>query len=198
MAAARRKSNRGRKRNDLDKRVIDIRRVAKVTAGAKRLTFSAMVAVGNRRGKVGVALGKGVDTKSAIEKGFRYASAHMKKVDLLEGTVPHKVVHKFRAAKVMIKPAGPGTGIIASAPVRAVLEVAGIKNVLTKQLGSNDPISNTYCTLEALEMMEKERILKRRARDKKRQNQKKQKKSKSKKSKVKSQKRKDSNKNSKS
>lgn len=194
MAAARRKSNRGRKRNDLDKRVIDIRRVAKVTAGAKRLTFSAMVAVGNRKGKVGVALGKGVDTKSAIEKGFRYASSHMKKVDLLDGTVPHKVVHKFRAAKVMIKPAGPGTGIIASAPVRAVLEVAGIKNVLTKQLGSNDPISNTYCTLEALEMMEKRRILERRARDKKRQD----KKDKKKRSKSKTKKKSNSDKKKKS
>lgn len=147
------------KADEFDKIIISIRRVTKVRPGAKRMRFSAMVAVGDRKGRVYVAVGRGTDTKSAINKGYRYAANHLVRIDLLNGTVPHAVTMKYAAAKVLVKPAGPGTGVIASGPVRAVLEMAGVRNVLTKQFGSNNPISNAYCTMKALQSMSSRRIL---------------------------------------
>ena len=155
----RRDPRQRRKQDEFDRKVINIRRVAKVRAGAKRLRFSAMVAVGDRKGKVCVAVGRGGDTRSAINKAVKYASAHLVKIDLIGDTIPHEVMMKYRAAKIVIRPAGPGTGIIASGPVRAVMEVAGVRNVLTKQLGSDNPITNAYCAFEALKSLDKKRIL---------------------------------------
>lgn len=148
---------------DLEKRMICIRRVAKVTSGAKRLRFSALVAVGDRKGKVGVGLGRGADPSSAIDKGGKYASTHLAQIELIGDTIPHEIVHKYSAAKVMLKPAGAGTGIIASNAVRSVLEVAGVKNALTKQLGSKDPVANSYCAFEALKLLRNKRILAKKA-----------------------------------
>ncbi len=142
-----------------DKRTVTIRRVAKVTAGGKRLRFSAMVVTGDRKGNVGVALGRGVDTRSAVEKAEKRASTHMKSIQLIGDTIPHELYHKMGAAKVLLRPAKPGTGIVAGAAARNVLEMAGIENVYCKQLGSSELIANTYCVFEALQLLRKGRVL---------------------------------------
>lgn len=156
------RSRQGDRQEEYDRKVIDIRRVAKVRAGAKRLRFSAMVAVGDRKGKVCVAIGRGGDTRSAINKAIKYGTAHLVPIDLVGDTIPHEVMMKYRAGKVLIKPAGAGTGVIASGAVRSVMEVAGVRNVLTKQLGSDNPITNAYCAFEALKSLDKKRVMKKR------------------------------------
>lgn len=162
----RRREKRSRDRSDeYDRKVINIRRVAKVRAGAKRLRFSAMVAVGDRKGRVCVAVGRGGDTRSAINKAYAYGSTHLVPIELIGDTIPHEVFMKYRAAKLLIKPAGPGTGVTASGPVRAVMEVAGVKNILSKQLGSDNPITNAYCAFEALKALRKKRVLAKRTKD---------------------------------
>ncbi len=154
---------RGEKqREEYDRKVVSVRRVAKVRSGSKRLRFSALVVAGNRKGRVGVGLGRGQDTKSAIDKGFKYAKSHSVNVELVGDTIPHAVYKKFRAAKLILKPTGPGTGIIASAPVRAVLELSGVRNVLSKKLGSSSEVTNAYCTYEALLSLRKSRVLEKR------------------------------------
>ncbi len=142
-----------------DRKVVDIRRVAKVRAGARRLRFSSMVVVGDRKGRVGVAIGRAADTRSSIEKAAKKAEKRMVKIDLIGDTIPHKMEHKYGAAEIMIKPAGPGTGVIASNAIRSVMELAGVRNVLTKQLGSQNPVTNTYCVFEALKKLDKTRIV---------------------------------------
>lgn len=150
---------RNREPKNYDKRTLPVRRVAKVNAGGKRLRFSVMVIAGDRKGSVGVALGRGVDTRSAIEKAEKKASTHMKKIEVLGDTIPHELYHKFGAAKVMLRPAKPGTGIVAGMAARNVLEMAGIENVYCKQLGTSDLIANTYCVFEALQLLKKGRVL---------------------------------------
>ena len=153
--------NNGRRNNTgFDKRTVSIRRVSKVTKGGKRLRFSAFVIVGDRKGSVGVGLGRGSDTRSAVEKGERVAIKKMKKIKLVGDTIPHEITHKRGAAKLILRPAKMGTGIIAGSSVRTVLELAGIENVYGKLLGSNDPIANAYCAFEALQLLENERVLK--------------------------------------
>jgi small subunit ribosomal protein S5 len=142
-----------------DSKTVDIRRVAKVTAGAKRLRFSAMVVAGDRKGSVGVGLGRGVDTRSAVEKGTRVAEKNMTKIEVIGDTIPHEVVMKTGAAKILLRPARPGTGVIAGPSARAVLELAGIENVYAKILGTSNLVANTYCTFEALKSLRKERVL---------------------------------------
>ena len=142
-----------------DRKTVSIRRVAKVNKGSKRLRFSAMVIAGDKKGSVGVGLGRGVDTRSAIEKGEKKAVKAMKKIDLVGDTIPHEIEHKFGAAKVLLRPAKPGTGIIAGSSVRTVLELAGIENVYGKLLGSNDSIANAYCAYEALLLLKSDRVL---------------------------------------
>lgn len=143
-----------------DTKTVSIRRVAKVTAGGKRLRFSAIVVCGDRKGSVGVGLGRGVDTKSAVEKGARAAEKNMKKIEVVGDTIPHQIMMKFGAAKMILRPARPGTGIIAGSAARPVLELAGIENVYAKLLGSPNLIANTYCTFEALKSMRNDRVLK--------------------------------------
>src|SRR5690606_2386198 len=116
-----------------EKRAVAIRRVAKVNAGGKRLRFSAMVVAGDRNGSVGVALGRGVDTRSAMEKAEKKAVKTMKKIEVIGDTIPHEIRMKFGAAQVVLRPAKPGTGIIAGSASRIVLEMAGIQNVYCKQ-----------------------------------------------------------------
>lgn len=143
-----------------ENKTVSIRRVAKVTSGAKRLRFSAIVVAGDRKGSVGVGLGRGVDTRSAITKGTRMAEKNMVKIELVGDTIPHEVVQKTGAAKVLLRPARPGTGVIAGPSARAVLELAGIENVYAKLLGSNNLVANTYCTFEALKSLRSDRVLK--------------------------------------
>ena len=148
-----------KERPSYDKKTVSIRRVAKVTRGGKRLRFSAMVVVGDHSGAVGVGLGRGVDTKSAVEKGERIAAKQMKRIQLAGDTIPHELLHKEGAAKVLLRPARPGTGVIAGSSVRTVLELAGIENVYGKLLGTTDSVAAAYATFEALKSLRNTRVL---------------------------------------
>lgn len=148
-----------KERPNYDKKTVSIRRVAKVTKGGKRLRFSAMVVVGDHNGSAGVGLGRGVDTKSAVEKGERIAVKKMRRIQLVGDTIPHEITHKEGAAKVLLRPARPGTGVIAGSSVRTVLELAGIENVYGKLLGTTDAIASSYATFEALKALRNRRVL---------------------------------------
>ena len=150
-----------RKERIYDKKTVSIRRVAKVTKGGKRLRFSAMVVVGDHNGSVGVALGRGVDTKSAVEKGERIATKKLTRMQLAGDTIPHEVMFKKGAARVMLRPARPGTGVIAGSSVRTVLELCGIDNVYGKLMGTSDAIGSAYATFEALKSLRNKRVLER-------------------------------------
>lgn len=150
-----------KERTGFDKKSLPIRRVAKVTKGGKRLRFSTVVVVGDRKGTVGVALGRGADVKGAVEQGERLAIKSAKKIQLIGDTIPHEVTHKYGAAKIILRPARLGTGIIAGSSVRTVLELAGVDNAYGKILGSSDANANAYCTFEALKSLKKARVLSR-------------------------------------
>ena len=137
-------------------KVVKIRRVAKVTKGGKRLSFSALVVVGNTKGKVGISLGKANEVSDAIRKGISQAKREMMTVPLQGTTIPHEVIGKFGSARVILKPAVEGTGIIASGPVRAVCEAAGIKDILTKCLTSNNPLNVIRATIRGLEQLNRD------------------------------------------
>ena len=131
-------------------RVVNIRRCAAVVKGGRRFSFSAMTVIGDGKGKVGWGYGKANEVPPSVEKANKQAARQMIEVSLTEGTIPHAVLGKFGAGQVLLMPAGPGTGIIAGAAVRSVCEAAGIKNILTKSHGTNNPITLVKATFQAL------------------------------------------------
>ena len=134
--------------------VVRINRVAKVTSRGKRFSFSTIVVVGDGRGHIGVGLGKANEVISSISKAKDKAKRNIFKSTIINGTIPHKIVGRYGSSRVLLKPAAPGTGIIAGAPVRAVMEQVGVNNILTKRYGSSNPMNIVRATINALENLQ--------------------------------------------
>lgn len=156
MIKRERKTDRGPRegaRRDFDQKVIEIKRVTRVVAGGKRMRFRALVVVGDKRGKVGMGLRKGTDVSEAVNKAVNAAKKNMVAVPLQNETIPHRVHLKYKSSKILLLPAAPGTGIIAGGALRGVLELAGVKNILSKMQGSANKVNNVKAVFEAFGKM---------------------------------------------
>jgi len=138
---------------EFEEKVVQVNRVSKKTQGGNKIGFSVVVVIGDKKGRVGVGIGKAPEVQSAIKKGVAYAKKHLVVVPMRNGTIPHQVLVKKGAAKLLLKPAPSGSGVIAGGAVRAVVELAGIKDISSKVLGTNNQANNVYATFEALQML---------------------------------------------
>src|SRR3990170_3034443 len=143
---------------EFEEKIIQINRVSKKTKGGNKIAFSILAVVGDRKGQVGVGLGKAPTVPAAIKKGVSYAKKHLINVPTVGTTIPHQIFIKKGAAKIILKPASSGTGVIAGGAVRAVVEAAGIKDILSKVLGTSNQASNVYATMEALSNLKEREI----------------------------------------
>jgi small subunit ribosomal protein S5 len=148
-----------RNTSGLEEKIVQVNRVSKKTKGGNKIGFSVLAVVGDKKGNVGVGLGGAPDVSSAVRKAVSYAQKHMFEVAMKGTTIPHEIRVKRGAAKIMLKPAPPGTGVIAGGAVRAVVEAAGIRDIVSKILGSKNQASNVYATMEALKLLRLTRIV---------------------------------------
>ena len=139
--------------SEYNEKLVAINRVAKVVKGGKNMRFSALMVIGDEKGKVGCGMGKAIEIPEAVRKGIEDAKKHMITVSMKDTTIPHEVVGVFGTGKVLMMPAPEGTGVIAGGPVRAVIEAVGIKNIRTKSIGSNNPINMVKATLDGLKQL---------------------------------------------
>lgn len=156
----REKDSSGAAKGGIEERVIHVNRCAKVVKGGRRFSFSALIVVGDRNGHVGYALGKANEVADAIRKGTELAKRNMFQVTMKDRSIPHEIETKFGGAKVFMRPASPGTGVIAGGGMRAVLELSGIRDVLAKSMGSTNPLNVIRATVKALQSLQsREQIL---------------------------------------
>lgn len=154
MSYPQRTSYSPRPKKEFDEKVIQVNRVSKKTKGGNQIGFSVLMVIGDKKGRVGVGLGKAPDVLSSIKKGVARAKKNLFTVPMKGSTIPHDIRVKFGAAKVLLKPAPAGSGVIAGGAVRSVMEAAGVKNVSTKVLGTRNKASNVYATIKALKLLE--------------------------------------------
>lgn len=147
------RGNREQVKREFEQKVVEIKRVTRVVAGGKRMRFRALVVIGDRKGKVGMGLRKGVDVAEAVNKAVNAAKKNMVIVPLVNETIPHQIKLKYASSRIILIPARPGTGIIAGGALRSVLDLAGVKNILSKMLGSSNKVNNVKAVFEAFKRM---------------------------------------------
>jgi small subunit ribosomal protein S5 len=148
-----------RERNEFDQKVVEVKRVTRVVAGGKRMRFRALVVIGDRKGKVGMGLKKGSDVSESVNKAVNQAKKNMITLPLINETIPHEMVIKYKSSSLMLKPARPGTGVIAGGAVRSVMDLAGVKNIVSKMLGSNNKVNNVKAVFAAFGKMKSKETL---------------------------------------
>lgn len=153
-----RRNSESERKDEFDQRIVDLARVTRVMAGGKRMRFRVCVAIGDKKGKIGIGMGKGADVTLAVNKAVNDAKKNIIEVPMVNETIPHEIHEKFGAAKLLFKPAAKGRGVIAGGAVRIILELSGIKNITSKILGTNNKINNAKCTINALKKLKKVNI----------------------------------------